>query len=650
MRQRKTAKGEVEYTDSGAVHADTIATSAVEHKIAALGSVQVKGTNLTKSPRYYDFKQKSGSDYRGRPLHDTVHWECRDSTLSQKESLENLHGFFVLFCCIATATAAKNIMSNLRRYGMVVLYRPAIDPALLHDLLRVVLAILFMFMAASLVYIIQTSFDTSTRPLTQEDEVHLHREKAKASMAPVRGRFVRGMSDSWTDLQNINYSQSELNSDNVRRARSLSNGGDASMRCNNRHEHWSAPSLPIRFDRRRGLSIAVIFAIYLAGHYFVSTQFDHWMFRGLTLLGVVTMVLKLISFVHVCQDYRRAFTQGTPWAEIGGTNEDIEMFMKNKRFLAIFSFTHFVRFWCMPTLIFQFSYPMAKSTNWAKVLMHGCLFFTWAIAIWFIKRQYIQVSLHELFTSSDWTDEASLVRLGSLFAEYTFRLAAPLVISWILFFLMCTMFFHHGMNITAELTRFGDRRFYEDWWNSEGFGEYWRKWNMPVHNFATRHIYKPLLSIGIPNSAAGVIVFAISAWAHEYLINTTWQIPYTYLVFASFLAQLPMIVLIDDKLSGYKGNIVFWVVFCVTGQPIAMAFIYYIVGTTEGYIEPRTLGLSDSTEAAMLIDVVSKLLSVHEDGLSNANVQAFHGYLDQLRQNLEYGQSLLSIFANNDNP
>jgi len=33
------------------------------------------------------------------------------------------------------------------------------------------------------------------------------------------------------------------------------------------------------------------------------------------------------------------------------------------------------------------------------------------------------------------------------------------------------------LNAIAEVTRFADRRFYADWWNSTGFDEFSRKWN-----------------------------------------------------------------------------------------------------------------------------------------------------------------------------
>jgi hypothetical protein len=34
------------------------------------------------------------------------------------------------------------------------------------------------------------------------------------------------------------------------------------------------------------------------------------------------------------------------------------------------------------------------------------------------------------------------------------------------------------LNFMAEITKFGDRQFYKDWWNSSFIDEYWRTWNL----------------------------------------------------------------------------------------------------------------------------------------------------------------------------
>ena len=59
--------------------------------------------------------------------------------------------------------------------------------------------------------------------------------------------------------------------------------------------------------------------------------------------------------------------------------------------------------------------------------------------------------------------------------ERILKLAIPNVYGWILMFYA---FFHAWLNLLGELTRFGDRVFYKDWWNSLYIDEYWRTWNL----------------------------------------------------------------------------------------------------------------------------------------------------------------------------
>jgi hypothetical protein len=41
----------------------------------------------------------------------------------------------------------------------------------------------------------------------------------------------------------------------------------------------------------------------------------------------------------------------------------------------------------------------------------------------------------------------------------------------------------------AELATFGDRQFYDDWWNSTDLEEFNRRWNKVVHMFLYKHVY-----------------------------------------------------------------------------------------------------------------------------------------------------------------
>lgn len=55
-------------------------------------------------------------------------------------------------------------------------------------------------------------------------------------------------------------------------------------------------------------------------------------------------------------------------------------------------------------------------------------------------------------------------------------------------------------NFLAELCCLGDRRFYEDWYNSSTFTYFSRTWNRPVHSFLLQHVYLDLQ--GLPSLTA----------------------------------------------------------------------------------------------------------------------------------------------------
>lgn len=161
--------------------------------------------------------------------------------------------------------------------------------------------------------------------------------------------------------------------------------------------------------------------------------------------------------------------------------------------------------------------------------------------------------------------------------SYFLRLAVPNTYSWLVMF-YCI--FHVYLNAFADLTGFADRNFYEDWWNSNTLGEYWRKWNMPVHNWLTRHIYFPLMRRGYSKAFGMFVVFMFSAVMHEYLLAGCID-AITMIGFNTMAFQLPFIILQEKYkkyLGGEVGNISFWIFFCVIGQPAGMVLGYVLLG------------------------------------------------------------------------
>ncbi|KAG7473212.1 hypothetical protein MATL_G00093310 [Megalops atlanticus] len=88
-------------------------------------------------------------------------------------------------------------------------------------------------------------------------------------------------------------------------------------------------------------------------------------------------------------------------------------------------------------------------------------------------------------------------------------------------FLCLTLFFllsHSSLNFSAELLRFGDRRFYGDWWNADNLKTFWRKWSVPLHRWSHRHVYTPLVRRRVPANQAELIAFLVSAGVCEYVV------------------------------------------------------------------------------------------------------------------------------------
>ena len=105
----------------------------------------------------------------------------------------------------------------------------------------------------------------------------------------------------------------------------------------------------------------------------------------------------------------------------------------------------------------------------------------------FMTNQYLAPAITNSITPLNESDWVRVV-------ERVLKLAIPTLYCWLAVF-YCL--FHLWLNILAELTRFGDREFYKDWWNAATIGDYWKLWNMPVHKWLLRTVYFPAMRAGV---------------------------------------------------------------------------------------------------------------------------------------------------------
>ena len=162
-----------------------------------------------------------------------------------------------------------------------------------------------------------------------------------------------------------------------------------------------------------------------------------------------------------------------------------------------------------------------------------------------------------------------------MIGERILKLSLSSLFIWLLGFYAM---FHCWLNILAEVLGFADRSFYRDWWNAETIDEYWRNWNLPVHNWLKRHVYRPLRKRGYSFAFSSALVFLLSAVAHEYIISIPLRV-FHYWAFLAMILQLPLVQISriytqNFPLSSF-GNMFFWVVFCIVGQPMGILLYYY---------------------------------------------------------------------------
>lgn len=232
------------------------------------------------------------------------------------------------------------------------------------------------------------------------------------------------------------------------------------------------------------------------------------------------------------------------------------------------TFTNLLYFCVVPTLCYQLNYPRSHSIRWKYVgtILLRMLAVTGLIL--FTVEQDIKPTL-----------ELSLQAMSTLnvieILERLVKLSIPNTYVWLLGFYF---YFHLWLNLIAELTRFGDRLFYKDWWNSRTIEEYWRNWNIPVHNWMVRHLYHPLIRLKVSKRIATFACFLLSAILHELIISTPFRY-YSLHAFGGMLAQAPLIFitkLLDRSFdNAFLGNCVFWCLFCVIGQPMGILMYYH---------------------------------------------------------------------------
>jgi len=211
-----------------------------------------------------------------------------------------------------------------------------------------------------------------------------------------------------------------------------------------------------------------------------------------------------------------------------------------------------------PTLCYEMKYPRSATIRVDYVVRRflESLFLFWLIFA--LIQQWILTHLEHLSEK-----KSQVILLYEVLA-----LAVPNNVVWVTGFIMI---FHSWLNFLAELLMFADREFYRDWWNSQDTAYFWSAWNIPIHKWCVRHIYKPMLRAGYRKSFVSFCVFLFSAIFHEVIIS----VPLQRIRFYSALGMLmqvpltPITKAVTNTYGGNYGNMLVWAQIII-GQPMGV--------------------------------------------------------------------------------
>ena len=110
--------------------------------------------------------------------------------------------------------------------------------------------------------------------------------------------------------------------------------------------------------------------------------------------------------------------------------------------------------------------------------------------------------------------------------------------------------------------------------NSCSVQYFWANWNIPVHKWCLRHLYKPLLKYGITRGQSSVAVFFVSAFFHEYLVSVPLKM-FRVWAFAGMMIQVPFAYIVAQFPEHPQfANTLVWLSLII-GQPLAILMYYH---------------------------------------------------------------------------
>ncbi|KRH92777.1 Sterol O-acyltransferase/Diacylglycerol O-acyltransferase [Pseudoloma neurophilia] len=222
------------------------------------------------------------------------------------------------------------------------------------------------------------------------------------------------------------------------------------------------------------------------------------------------------------------------------------------------TFTFYVRYLFSPSLIFSNKYERYHPVDSGYFKIFGEVLKS--ISIWIITFTFYNLFICFYFFPC-------LVYYKPEFSLFGLLQYCKVVYCTFIFWILSFLYLFYGILQTCACITNIKVVLFSDWWNSNNFKEFWSNWNIQVHLFLKRYVLIYFLkNIYSSKILASFTTFLVSAMVHE-LISFLFCKRILYISFLSIFSQYLMI---SFESYIYMNNCIFWILFCVLGQPITM--------------------------------------------------------------------------------
>ncbi|KAJ3657088.1 hypothetical protein Zmor_016117 [Zophobas morio] len=185
----------------------------------------------------------------------------------------------------------------------------------------------------------------------------------------------------------------------------------------------------------------------------------------------------------------------------------------------IVKFSNFFYFLFAPTLIYRDNYPRTNKINWKFV----CRCFLECTSVLFT---------YSFVLEAAYPSPERLIQKYTL-SELVMTIAEVVPYGTLVILGNFVLILHSVQNLFAEITRFGDRLFYSDWWNEHSFVTWLAKWNLLVRDWFYYYVYRDFKQHIYDSTSVAIFgVLLVSSMAHDYAM------------FCCFRRSSPLLVLI----------------------------------------------------------------------------------------------------------